>query len=72
MSMEALSNKQFGTEKSILGQGNEDELASRVRGFQTLTSNVFKPSFSEDYNRVRSMPSGTQFKSGGMGEDEEE
>lgn len=77
MSMDALSNKQFNTEKSILSQGNEDELATRVRGTQNLTSNVFRPSFSSDYTKVHSMPSGTQFAQNrqmaeGMEEGEEE
>jgi hypothetical protein len=75
--MEALSNKQFNTEKSMLSQGNEDELATRVRGIQNLTSNVFRPAFSSDYTKVHSMPSGTQFgenrqMSEGMAEGEEE
>lgn len=72
MSAGALSNKQFQTERSILEQGNEDQLATRVRGVQNLTSNVYRPSFSQDYTSVRSMPSGTQFGgSPGMGEGEE-
>jgi hypothetical protein len=71
MSLEAISNKQFGTERSLLEQGNTDDLAARVRGFQHATANIFKPAFPEDYTTVRSMPSGTQFKSGGMGEEEE-
>lgn len=61
MSLGAISNKQFQTERSILEQGNEDELAARVRGVQTLTSNVYRPAFSSDYNTVQSMPSGTAF-----------
>jgi len=66
MSMEALSHKQFGTERNLLAQGNMDELATRVRGFQNMTSNVYRPSFSQDFTRVQGMPSGTSF-GGGMG-----
>jgi len=65
MSLSAISNKQFGTEHNLLQQGNMDELATRVRGFQNLTSNVFRPSFSQDYTRVQGMPSGTAFQAGG-------
>jgi len=75
MSIEALSNKQFNTERSMIEQGNMDELATRVRGIQNMTSNVYRPSFSADYNRVQSMPSGTEFgrrSGGGMEEEEDE
>jgi hypothetical protein len=76
MSLGALSNKQFNTERSILSQGNEDELATRVRGVQNMTSNVFRPSFSQDLTQIHSMPSGTEFgmgrPSGGQMEGEEE
>jgi hypothetical protein len=65
MSVNALSTKQFNTEHSLLSQGNEDELATRVRGVQNMTSNVFRPSFSQDLTAVQSMPSGTAFKPGG-------
>jgi len=69
MSIGALSNKQFNTERSLLEQGNMDELATRVRGVQNMTSNVFRPSFSQDLTTVRSMPSGTAYGSiGGAGE----
>ena len=78
MSMDALSNNQFNTERSILQQGNMDELATRVRGIQNLTSNVYKPAFSQDFTAVHAMPSGTNFgaglrSAGGIeeGEDEE-
>lgn len=72
MSVESLNRKQFGVQQSMLEQGNMDELRTRVAGFQNLTSNNFRPSFSEDYNTVRSMPSGTQFGENrtGMGEEE--
>lgn len=72
MSLEAISNKQFKTQQSLLQQGNMDALREKVGGTQTATSNVFRPAFSEDYNTVRSMPSGTQFGQGspGMGEEE--
>jgi hypothetical protein len=70
MSMDALSTKQFNTEHSLLSQGNTDELTTRVRGIQNMTSNVFRPSFSTDYTKVHSMPSGTQF--GENREEEEE
>jgi hypothetical protein len=74
MSSNALSNSQFNTERSMLEQGNMDELATRVRGVQNLTSNVFRPSFSHDLTTVRAMPSGTAFGEGrpggeGMGEE---
>jgi len=73
MSAEALSNKQFNTEQSLLRQGNTDELATRVRGIQNLTSNIFRPSFSSDYTRVSSMPSGTAYTGQqALGEEEEE
>jgi hypothetical protein len=76
MSINALSPSQFNTEQSILRQGNMDELASRVRGVQNLTSNVFRPAFSHDLTNVRSMPSGTAFgggrSEGSMAEGEEE
>jgi len=61
MSLTALSNKQFGTEHNLLQQGNMDELATRVRGFQNMTSNIYRPSFSQDFTRVQAMPSGTSF-----------
>jgi hypothetical protein len=67
MSMGALSNKQFNTERTILSQGNEDDLATRVRGIQNMTSNVYRPAFSADYTTTHSMPSGTA----GGEEDEE-
>jgi hypothetical protein len=75
MSGMALSNKQFNTEQSILHQGNANELAVRVRGIQNMTSNIYKPSFAEDYQTVHSLPSGTQFKAmphTGAGAEEEE
>jgi hypothetical protein len=65
MSYNALSNKQFQTERSMIEQGNMDELATRVRGVQNLTSNVYRPAFSADYTTVRSMPSGTADMGGG-------
>jgi hypothetical protein len=71
MSLGAISNKQFQTERSLLEQGNQDELTTRVRGVQNLTSNVFRPSFSSDYTKVHSMPSGTQFGEDQEGEGEE-
>jgi hypothetical protein len=63
MSAEALSNKQFNTEQSMLRQGNDDEMMNRVRGIQNMTSNIFRPSFSQDFSAVHAMPSGTQFRS---------
>jgi hypothetical protein len=71
MSMDALSNKQFGTEHKLLQQGNMDELATRVRGYQNMTSNIYRPSFSQDFSRVQGMPSGTQFGAGGGGEEDD-
>lgn len=67
MSLDALSNKQFNTEQSILHQGNVDELATRVRGIQNLTSNVYRPSFSQDFTHVQGQPSGTEFAQHGVG-----
>jgi hypothetical protein len=64
---EALSNKQFYTEQNIIGQGNMDGLAARVRGIQNLTSNVYRPAFSHDYTAEHRQPSGTE-----PGEEEEE
>jgi hypothetical protein len=72
MSSNVLSNQQFNTERSILEQGNMDELATRVRGVQNMTANVFKPSFSHDLTAVRAMPSGTAFGQGRPGGGEEE
>ena len=72
MSAEALSNKQFNTERSMLSQGNDDEMMTRVRGIQNMTSNIYRPSFSQDFTQVRSMPSGTQFAGSGGGSDEGE
>lgn len=54
-----LSQKQFNTERSMIEQGNLDELSTRVRGVQQMTSNVFRPSFSQDLTTVRRQPSGT-------------
>ena len=70
MSLDALSHKQFSTEHNLLQQGNMDELATRVRGFQNMTSNIFRPSFSQDLGHVQAMPSGTQF-GGSAGDDED-
>jgi hypothetical protein len=72
MSIGAISEKQFNTQRSLLAQGNSDELATQVRGTQTMTSNIFRPSFYHDLTTVRGMPSGTQFKMGGAGEEEGE
>jgi len=57
MSINAISNKQFNTERAIIAQGNPDELTARVRGIQNMTSNVYKPSFSSDYTQVQSLRS---------------
>lgn len=56
MSAGALSNKQFNTEQTLLHQGNDDEMMTRVRGIQNMTSNVYKPSFAEDYTTPHSAP----------------
>jgi 5-methylcytosine-specific restriction endonuclease McrA len=45
-----LSPKQFYTEDSLTTQANPDEETSAVRGYQTNTSNVYRPAFSSDYN----------------------
>ena len=71
MSADALSNKQFNTERSLLEQGNMDELATKVRGIQSMTSNVFRPAFSADYNTVRSMPSPASARPTGQGVEED-
>jgi hypothetical protein len=63
---DALSPSQFNVERSILEQGNPDQLLTRVRGIQHMTSNVFKPSFSSDYTTVHRVPS-----PGATGEEEE-
>ena len=68
MSADALSNKQFNTERFLLSQGNEDDLATRVRGIQNMTSNIFRPSFSSDYGHIHAQPSGTEW---GEGEEDE-
>lgn len=57
MSSDALSTKQFNTEHALLSQGNTDELTTRVRGVQNMTSNVYRPSFSSDYSTVHPNPS---------------
>ena len=54
---DALSNRQFYTEQNMISQGNLDELATRVRGVQNMTANVFKPSFSSDYQAFQPNPS---------------
>lgn len=69
MSAEALSPNQFNVERSIISQGNPDELATRVRGIQNMTSNVYRPSFSSDITSVHTMPSGT---ASGQKQEEEE
>lgn len=74
MSAGALSNKQFNTERSMLEQGNMDELATKVRGIQNMTSNIYRPAFSSDYTNVRPMPSPASARPTGatMEEDEDE
>lgn len=69
MSIGALSNKQFNTERTMVEQGNMDDLATRVRGIQNMTSNVYRPAFSADYSKVHQQPSGT---AGGMETEEDE
>jgi hypothetical protein len=71
--MSDLSNRQFYTENKLLSQGNMDELSTRVRGFQHLTSNIYRPSFSADYTNVQSMksPAAAQQQQGGEQEEEE-
>lgn len=63
--MSMLSNKQFNTENYLREQGNENEILNRVRGYQNMTSNVYRPAFSSDYTSVHSMPSGTAGEGGG-------
>jgi hypothetical protein len=58
---DALNTRQFQIEQHMLSQGNEDQLANRVRGYQNMTSNVYRPSFSGDYKTVQGAPSGTAF-----------
>lgn len=59
MSTESLSPRQFNTERSMIEQGNADDLVTRVRGIQNMTSNVFRPAFSHDYMQATRQPSGT-------------
>jgi hypothetical protein len=66
-SFDALNTRQFQIEQQMYRQGNEDGLANRVRGFQNMSSNIYRPAFSADYTSVRSQPSGTAFGGGGMG-----
>jgi hypothetical protein len=56
-SYDALNTRQFYNEQSMLHQGNTDELANHVRGFQNMTSNIYRPSFSADYTTVHSFKS---------------
>jgi len=65
---DALNTRQFGIEQHMLSQGNMDQLANRVRGYQNMTSNVYRPAFSADYASVRSQPSGTAFGGQGVGD----
>jgi hypothetical protein len=67
---DGLSNKQFSVERNLIGQGNMDELRTRVGGFQNLTSNIYKPSFAADYTTVRGAQSPAA--AGGGQEEEEE
>lgn len=61
---DALNTRQFQIEQHMLNQGNTDQLSNRVRGYQNMTSNIYRPSFSGDYATVRAMPSGTAFGGG--------
>jgi hypothetical protein len=61
---DALNTRQFGIEQHMLSQGNMDHLMNRVRGYQNMTSNIYRPAFSADYSTVRAMPSGTAFGGG--------
>jgi hypothetical protein len=70
--MSMLNGGQFYTEQKLLGQGNMDELRTRVAGYQHMSANVFKPSFSSDYTNVRSMSSPARAGGGGEEDDEEE
>lgn len=54
--MSMLNNSQFYNEQKILSQGNPDDL-TKSRGYQNMSANVFRPSFSSDYTSVRSMKS---------------
>lgn len=72
MSAGALSTKQFNTEHSLLSQGNDDEMMTRVRGIQNMTSNVFRPSFSEDYTAPHSAPSSAGHTGAAVEEDEDQ
>jgi hypothetical protein len=74
----SLSPTQFNVERNIIAQGNPDELTTRVRGIQNMTSNVYRPSFSSDYTSVRSTQSpasaedGERPSAGQVEEDEDE
>lgn len=72
MSAGALSNKQFNTEHALLAQGNTDDLTTRVRGVQNMTSNIFRPSFSEDYATPHSAPSSAGHTGSAVEEDEDQ
>jgi hypothetical protein len=74
MSYESLSPTQFNTQRSLIHQGNTDELRAKVAGIQHATANIFKPSFSSDYTSVRYNPSPASARPGGSGmeEDDEE
>lgn len=68
---DALSPSQFNVERSIMEQGNPDEIMRRVQGIRTATANIFKPSFSDDYRTVRSTRSPASAEAMQEEEDEE-
>jgi hypothetical protein len=57
MSAGALNNRQFYNEQALMEQGNTQELDTRVRGLQNMTSNIYRPSFSQDYTSIQANPS---------------
>ena len=71
MSHGALSPKQFNTESNMLEQGNDNEMMTRVRGIQNMTSNVYRPAFSSDYTTVHSAPS-EDHSAGGVEQEEDD
>jgi hypothetical protein len=52
-----LSGRQFNTDRILTAQGNSDEDVVKHRGYQTLTSNVYKPAFANLNSNVEANPS---------------
>jgi hypothetical protein len=54
---EALNPVQFNAERSIMEQSNPQQDVQKVRGTQSMTSNVYRPAFSHDLSQVRGLRS---------------